>query len=82
MTDAQGRVSVRYHVIDGDDTRVMMIETFDTSHPGCPFYIMESVSVVLRKRGRGRPSSGKPKPWETAGLPKSTYFKKLAREKV
>lgn len=82
MTDAQGRVSVRYEVIEGDETRVMMIETYDTSHPGCPFIIMESLSVVLRKRGRGRPPLEGPRAWEAAGLPKSTYYKRLAKERA
>jgi hypothetical protein len=49
--DAQGR-TVRFEPIDGDDDRVMLIETFDLRHPCCPIVVVEPYGIVMEPRER------------------------------
>lgn len=51
MTDAQGR-TIRFEPIDGDDNRVLLIETFDLRHPYCPIVVVEPYGIVLEPRDR------------------------------
>ncbi len=43
--------------------------------------VISPVSLPLEKRSAGRPSKPGPKPWEAAGMSKSSFFRKKARDK-
>jgi hypothetical protein len=38
--------------------------------------------LVEEKKGRGRPRSDKPKPWEALGLSQAAYYRKKAKGEV
>jgi hypothetical protein len=45
MIDDQGR-TVRFEPIEGDDDRILMIETLDLRHPCCPVVVIPSLDLL------------------------------------